>query len=464
MVEHDIIVAPITGMGEGVVSVIRVSGKGSIELVDQIFVSNTKDKKLANQKTQTIHLGEIRQKGKALDEVLASLFRAPNSYTGEDVVELSCHGSFYIQKEMIHLIIKKGARVASPGEFTKRAFLNGKMDLTQAEAVADLIASESQISHEIAMNQMRGGFTSTLQILRNKLIEMTSLLELELDFAEEDVEFADRSKFLELIQSIESIIFDLKKGFSWGNALKKGIPVAIAGKPNAGKSSLLNAMLQEEKAIVSDIPGTTRDSLEDILVIDGFSFRLIDTAGLRETHDTIEAIGVNRALNKISEAKILLYVYDLGDITTIKIQNEIKRLSRKGLSIYLVQNKIDQYSEKRLTSFAKELEERTEKTSISISTFDNESVQKLKNQLAEKAQSITQQNDLLLTSARHFEALNSCAHALQRVREGLNVNISGELISIDVREALRYLGSITGEIDIDEDILGTIFGKFCIGK
>ena len=464
MLEQDIIVAPITGLGESAVSVIRVSGKGSIELMDQIFWSNTKGKKLVNQKTQTIHLGEIHLKDKILDEVLVSIFREPNSYTGEDTVEISCHGSSYIQREMIRLLVEEGSRVASPGEFTKRAFLNGKMDLTQAEAVADLIASESQISHEIAINQMRGGFASKLQTLRNQLIEITSLLELELDFAEEDVEFADRSKFLELIQNIESIIYDLKKGFSWGNALKKGIPVVIAGKPNAGKSSLLNAMLHEEKAIVSDIPGTTRDSLEDILIIDGFSFRLIDTAGLRAAQDSIEAIGVKRALKKISEAKIILYIYDLADTTAIEIQEELNRLNRDGISIYLVQNKMDKYPKEQLNSFAKELEERTSKPSISISTFDKQSIQKLKNKLTEKTRSITQQNDVILTSARHFEALDSCAIALRRVAKGLDANISGELISMDVREALRYLGSITGEIDIDVDILGTIFGKFCIGK
>ena len=464
MVDRGIIVAPITGVGQGAVAVIRVSGKGSIELVDSIFVAHTRGKKLANQKTQTIHLGEIRKKEKTLDKVLASVFRAPNSYTGDDIVELSCHGSPYIQKEMIHLLIKKGARVADPGEFTKLAFLNGKMDLTQAEAVADLIASESQISHQLAISQMRGGFKTTIQNLRDQLIEMASLLELELDFAEEDVEFADRSKFLELIQSIQTIISDLKRGFSWGNALKKGIPVVIAGKPNAGKSSLLNAMMQEEKAIVSDIPGTTRDSLEDVLIIDGFPFRLIDTAGLRKTRDRIEIIGVERALDKISEAKILLYIYDLADVTTMEIQNQIKRFDREGLSIYLVQNKTDKYSRERLSSFAKQLEEQTTKPLICISTFDKASVLRLKDQLAKKAQSITGQNDLLLTSARHFEALDSCKDALQGATEGLSKNISGELISIDVREVLRHLGSITGEIDIDVDILGTIFGKFCIGK
>jgi tRNA modification GTPase len=393
-----------------------------------------------------------------LDEVLITLFKGPNSYTGEDTIEISCHGSTYIQKEIINLFIDNGIRIANPGEFTLRAFLNGKMDLNQAEAVADLIASENEGSHKLAMQQMKSGFSNDLKKLRAELLHFSSMIELELDFSQEDVEFAERNDFKNLTNKIKSELKILINSFQSGNVLKNGISVAIAGKPNAGKSSLLNTLLNEDKAIVSDIPGTTRDSIEDSLIINGINFRFIDTAGLRETNDVIESKGIEKTKEKIKKAKILLYLFDINDTNINEIKNSLDSFSRDDLSIILVRNKIDlKINNKNLLNDLKKLE------LIEISATEKKSVLKLKERLIDEVNLLNPYTDVIISNSRHYEALKKALKAIEEVNKGLKENISGDLLSVDIRRSIEFLAEITGEITND-DVLGNIFANFCIGK
>ena len=457
MVNQETIIALATPNGLGAISVIRISGNNSIKITEKLFKSN-KNKLLSNQKSHTVHLGHIMKGNHELDEVLITLFKGPNSYTGEDTIEISCHGSTYIQKEIINLFIDNGIRIANPGEFTLRAFLNGKMDLNQAEAVADLIASENEGSHKLAMQQMKSGFSNDLKKLRAELLHFSSMIELELDFSQEDVEFAERNDFKILTNKIKSELKILIDSFQSGNVLKNGISVAIAGKPNAGKSSLLNTLLNEDKAIVSDIPGTTRDSIEDSLIINGINFRFIDTAGLRETNDVIESKGIEKTKEKIKKAKILLYLFDINDTNINEIKNSLDSFSRDDLSIILVRNKIDlKINNKNLLNDLKKLE------LIEISATEKKSVLKLKERLIDEVNLLNPYTDVIISNSRHYEALKKALKAIEEVNKGLKENISGDLLSVDIRRSIEFLAEITGEITND-DVLGNIFANFCIGK
>ena len=463
MKENDIIAAISTPAGIGGIAIIRLSGSGCIELVDAVFKS-FKGKKLAEAKAYTVHFGSIVKDNVVLDDVLVSVFRNPHSFTGEDIIEISCHGSIYIQQNILQLLISKGASLAQPGEFTQRAFLNGKMDLSQAESVADLIASSSAATHRLAMNQMRGGFSNKLIELRTELLNFTSLIELELDFSEEDVEFANRDHLKEAAHQIESHIKKLADSFSIGNAVKSGIPVAIIGETNAGKSTLLNLLLHEEKAIVSDIHGTTRDVIEDTINIQGLTFRLIDTAGIRDTHDEIESLGIERTFKKIEQANIVLWVADCETIN-----EHIEELSQKILPVVgdrklvLVFNKVDIISAERKAEKEKLLLDKIPER-VFISAKYEQGTNQLEGLLVKTANipEISEQ-DIIVTNVRHYEALQNALVAIKRVSEGLELKISGDFLSQDIRECLYYLGEITGQISTDE-ILGNIFSKFCIGK
>ena len=457
MINQETIIALATPNGLGAISVIRISGGKAIKTTEKLFKGKN-NKILSKQKSHTVHLGHLLQNGHELDEVLITLFKGPHSYTGEDTVEISCHGSTYIQKEIIDLFIDQGIRVAYPGEFTLRAFINGKMDLNQAEAVADLIASENEGSHKLAMQQMKSGFSNDLKKLRSELLHFSSMIELELDFSQEDVEFAERDEFKNLTNKIKSELKILIDSFQSGNVLKNGISVAIAGKPNAGKSSLLNTLLNEDKAIVSEIPGTTRDSIEDSLVIDGINFRFTDTAGLRETKDIIESKGIERTKEKIKKAKILLYLFDINDTNIDEIKSKTDSFKRKDLSILLVRNKIDlKIENKNLLNNLKNSE------IIEISATDSESVSKLKNRLVNEVDILNPYTDIIISNSRHYEALIKALKAIEEVNKGLKENISGDLLSVDIRRSIEYLAEITGEITND-DVLGNIFANFCIGK
>tara|TARA_B100001173_G_C16007801_1_gene556356 strand:+ start:681 stop:2054 length:1374 start_codon:yes stop_codon:yes gene_type:complete len=457
MINQETIIALATPNGLGAISVIRISGKEAIKITEKLFKGKN-NKILSKQKSHTVHLGHLLKNGHELDEVLISLFKEPHSYTGEDTVEISCHGSTYIQKEIIDLFIDQGIRVANPGEFTLRAFINGKMDLNQAEAVADLIASENEGSHKLAMQQMKSGFSNDLKKLRSELLHFSSMIELELDFSQEDVEFAERDEFKKLTNKIKSELKVLIDSFQSGNVLKNGISVAIAGKPNAGKSSLLNTLLNEDKAIVSEIPGTTRDSIEDSLIIDGINFRFIDTAGLRETEDIIESKGIERTKEKIKKAKILLYLFDVNDTNIDEIKSKTDSFKRKDLSILLVRNKIDlKIENKNLLNNLKNSE------IIEISATDSESVSKLKKRLVDEVDILNPYTDVIISNSRHYEALIKALKAIEEVNKGLKENISGDLLSVDIRRSIEYLAEITGEITND-DVLGNIFANFCIGK
>ena len=463
MIQNDSIIALATPSGIGAISVIRISGEDAINIVSKKF-NSISGKKLKNQKTHTIHLGHIIENNRIIDEVLVSVFKNPSSYTGENVVEISCHGSSYIQQEIIQLFLKNGCRMADNGEFTMRAFLNGKMDLSQAEAVADVIASNSSASHQLAIQQMRGGITNELKDLRAKLLDFAALIELELDFSGEDVEFADRTKFKELVATISSVLKKLIDSFSFGNAMKNGIPVAIIGEPNVGKSTLLNSLFNEEKAIVSEIAGTTRDAIEDELIIEGVAFRFIDTAGIRQTNDIVESIGIKKTFEKAENAQLLIFLIDsnkfvgskstfLEEIETIKNRFPNKRL-------LLIANKIDSLPEKQrkeITTSVKDILLLSAKEKIGITTLLEE-LTSLVNRGA------LSNNEIIVTNSRHFEALNNALNAINSVQEGIDLEISTDLFSIDIRECLRHLGNITGEYDVDKDILGHIFSNFCIGK
>ena len=464
MIQNDSIMALATPSGVGAISVIRLSGEKSIKIVDAFFQSIKKGKTLQSQKSHTIHLGHIVNKGMLLDEVLISVFKNPNSYTGENVVEISCHGSVFIQQEIIQLFLQNSCRMADNGEFTMRAFLNGKMDLSQAEAVADVIASNSAASHQLAIQQMRGGITNELKELRAQLLDFAALIELELDFSGEDVEFADRTKFKELVSKITSVLKRLIDSFAFGNAMKNGIPVAIIGEPNVGKSTLLNTLLNEEKAIVSDIAGTTRDAIEDELIIEGVAFRFIDTAGIRETTDVVESIGIKKAYEKAANAQLIIFLIDankfsyasdliLEEIATIKERFPNKRL-------LVIANKIDTISCHDIALLESAID-----PLILLSAKQKTGIDELKAELTSLVNTgALSNNETIVTNSRHFEALNNALIAITSVQEGIDLGISTDLFSIDIRECLRHLGNITGEYDVDKDILGHIFSNFCIGK
>ena len=455
----DTIAAIASPPGSGAIAVIRLSGNQAIEITDKIFYSKNQKKKLIDQDAYTIHYGLIKDKKDIIDEVLVSVFRAPRSYTGEDSIEISCHGSLYIQQKIINLLIKNGARTASPGEFTQRAFLNGKLDLSQAEAVADLIASESAAAHKVAFQQMRGGFTSDLKDLRSQLLFFISLIELELDFSEENVEFADRAKLQSLIFTIKEKISELLNSFELGNVIKKGIPVAIVGEPNVGKSTLLNVLLNEDKAIVSEIAGTTRDAVEDVISLSGILFRFIDTAGLRKTDDVIESLGIERTIQKIENAEIVLFMIDAKDKQACEKVCEIKERA-KNKKLILVVNKIDKsesiFNEKN--SDCKDFE------IVQISAKHKQNINELTETLLKTVHySPVGKSDTIITNTRHFELLQKAYDATLRVDQGLTAGISGDFLAQDIREILNHIGEITGEFTTDE-VLRNIFENFCIGK
>ena len=457
MINQETIIALATPNGLGAISVIRISGLNAISVTEKLFKPKG-NKKLSNQKSHTVHLGHLIRNGHELDEVLVTLFKGPHSYTGENTIEISCHGSTYIQQEIIDLFIENGIRVANPGEFTLRAFINGKMDLNQAEAVADLIASENEGSHKLAMEQMKNGFSNDLKKLRAELLHFSSMIELELDFSQEDVEFAERSEFKKLTIKIQSELEKLIDSFKSGNVLKNGISVAIAGKPNAGKSSLLNTLLNEDKAIVSDIPGTTRDSIEDSLVIDGINFRFTDTAGLRETKDLIESKGIEKTKEKINSARILIYLFDSNDTSFKEINSDLESFKREDLSILLVRNKVDLKNTNQIL-----INELEKFDIIEISANNTESVSLLKKKLVDEINILNPYTDTVISNSRHYEALMNALKAIEEVNIGLKNDISGDLLSVDIRKSIEHLAEITGEITND-DVLDNIFANFCIGK
>lgn len=459
---NDTIVALATPQGTGAIGVIRLSGDKAIEICETVFgTKSLKKKELNKQASHTIHFGVIHEGDIILDEVLVSIFKAPNSYTSENTVEISCHGSQFIQQQIIQLLISRGARMANQGEFTLRAFLNGKLDLSQAEAVADLISSNSASSHQIAIQQMRGGFSSKIKLLRQNLIDFASLIELELDFSEEDVEFADRSDLKKLVSSIQRIVQRLIDSFEVGNVIKNGIPVAIVGKPNAGKSTLLNVLLEEDRAIVSEIPGTTRDVIEDELNIDGVLFRIIDTAGIRETSDIIESIGVEKTFEQIKLSSIAIYLFDAHEVTSSELEQIVEELEPDlhSSQLVLVANKIDKEDIEYIQQEFKEFPDM-----LFISAKERTNIDEFKKHLVNLFDKrIVNITETIVTNARHVEALRHTNVALIKVLEGLNHNVSGDFLAMDIRQALHYLGTITGEISSD-DLLTNIFSRFCIGK
>lgn len=465
MINNDTICALATANGMGAIAVIRVSGPEAISKVAQIYQSKfNKTKSLLDADSHTIHLGYVMDGETIIDEALFSIFKNPHSYTGEDVVEISTHGSIYIQQKVLELLNKIGIRNANPGEYTFRAFWNGKMDLTQAEAVADLIASDSKASHEIAIKQMRGGFSNQIKDLRDQMINFAALMELELDFSEEDVEFADRTQFYALLNQLQSILKRLADSFAFGNVIKNGVPVAIVGAPNAGKSTLLNALLNEERAIVSDIEGTTRDTIEETIYIEGVGFRFIDTAGIRKAGDTIEQIGIEKTFEKINDASIVIFLYDANITSDNQIAQQLDELQAKGKILFNVANKIDVTNKESVISDAIK-QEFKDIVHLEISAKDQYNIEALKEQLIYQIKlKGTNQDDTIVTNSRHLEALQNTLIQIGKIKQGMDNGLPGDLLAMDIREALTHLGHITGEIDVDQDILGTIFGKFCIGK
>ena len=465
MYNEGTIIALSSPPGLGAISIIRLSGKDSISAADKFFNSKS-GRKLKDCNGHSISYGDFLVGKEVLDEVVISLYKGPNSYTGEDVVEISCHGSNYIQQEIITSFTNAGVRLASPGEFTLRAYLNNKKDLSQAEAVSDLIASESKEAHKVAMQQMRGGYSNEIEDLREKLIDFKSLIELELDFSEEDVEFADRKDLKDLLNTLESTLSGLIESFSFGNVIKEGVTVTIAGKPNAGKSSLLNALVNEDKAIVSDIPGTTRDAIEDVTVINGIKFRFIDTAGIRETSDKIESIGVERAKGKIGKSRVLIYLFDRSDISENELINEVESYERDDLNIFIVENKIDLLNNLKTDSYTDNINQLIKKKNIEllqISALNQTNIEDLKKAIS-KDLNLSSENSIVITNSRHLEALKNSLNAIESVKKGLKDGISGDLLSVDLNDAIINISIITGKIDIDQDILGSIFSKFCIGR
>lgn len=449
----DTIVALATAQGVSAIAVIRLSGAEAISITQKCF----KGKDLAEQPSHTIHFGNLHHDGKVIDEVLVSIFKAPNSFTKENAVEISCHGSPFIVKEIIKALLHQGARLSQPGEFTKRAFLHGRFDLAQAEAVADLINAETDNARQAALNQMRGGFSKEINHLREELIHFASLIELELDFGEEDVEFAKRDDLRALILKIQSYLQALIDSFDQGNVIKNGVPTVIAGKPNAGKSTLLNALLNEERAIVSDIPGTTRDTIEDEIVLGGINFRFIDTAGLRETKDVIESIGVERTRESMKKASLILYMIDLSDTTATEVAEQTKELESLGIPYLIIANKID----KANPELIKNLEQQN---FIFISASHKTNLSILKEKILEKVQvKEVKKGDVMVTNLRHYQNLLQTKTSLDLVLTGMENGVTGDFLAMDIRQSLHYLGEITGTITTD-DLLDNIFSKFCIGK
>ena len=462
MIYNDTIVALATPSGSGAIAVIRLSGHEAIAIASKLFKSVT-GKLLNKQATHTVHLGHIVDGARVLDEVLLTIFKNPNSYTGEDVIEISCHGSVYIQQEIIQLALRNGCRMANPGEFTLRSFLNGKLDLSQAEAVADLISSENEASHQIAMQQMRGGFSSEIAKLREELLNFASLIELELDFAEEDVEFADRQQFKKLLERISFVLKRLIDSFAVGNVLKNGIPVAIVGEPNVGKSTLLNAILNEERAIVSEIAGTTRDTIEDEISIGGIGFRFIDTAGIRDTKDVVESIGIKKTFEKIEQAQVVILLLDAKEykVKSSEFKVEYEKIKNKypKKPLIVLANKIDLVDDEQIKNMQSEIPEiqlMSAKTGLGVEQL----TKKLLNLINSGA---LRNNETIVTNTRHYDALLKAFEEIKKVQEGLETGLTGDLLAIDIRQAIYHFGEITGEITND-DLLGNIFANFCIGK
>jgi tRNA modification GTPase len=460
---NETIVALATAPGMGAIAVVRLSGKDAFDIAEKVFVSAKGKKGLKAKKSHTLHFGKLMDDDKVVDEVLLSLFKAPNSYTGEDVVEISCHGSVFIQQQVIQLLTKNGARLANAGEFTLRAFLNGKMDLSQAEAVADLVASDSASSHQLAMQQMRGGYSEEMKQLRQQLINFASLIELELDFSEEDVEFANRNQLKELISHLTIHISNLISSFELGNVIKQGVPVVIAGKPNVGKSTLMNTLLNEERAIVSHIAGTTRDTIEEEISLDGIKFRFIDTAGIRATSDTIESIGVNKTYEKLRQSPVIIYLFDVNETTASSLKEEVEELKTnihtEHYKLLLAGNKMDQSSPDR-----HQIIKLPNHQIVFISAKEKKNIDELISLLLQQInKGEIKMNNSIVTNARHVEALQHTKAALEKVLEGLDKRITTDLLASDIRTALYHLGEITGEITTD-NLLENIFSKFCIGK
>jgi len=459
---QDTIVAIATPPGSGAISIVRLSGQKSLSLCLRHFQTARKGLTIENIESNRIYFGTFVDNTKVIDEVLISYFKSPTSYTTEDIIEISCHGSEYIQQKIMEILIDEGARTAEPGEFTLRAFLNGRIDLSQAEGVADLIASQSESLHKIALNQMRGGISDKISVLRRKLIDFASLIELELDFSEEDVEFANREQFFKLIAELKEELSILISSFSMGNVIKQGIPVAIIGKPNVGKSTLLNAILNEEKAIVSHIPGTTRDAIEDTIILNGYRFRFIDTAGLRQSDDVIEKIGIELTYDKINKATIILYVCDISNLSNSKVEDVLEEfktyIQDESKHFILVANKIDMLCQ--LPSHIKEI---LELDTVFVSAKRKENINLLTDMIVETVKKFNISNDVIVSNSRHYQALVNANKAMEQVQAGFDNDVPTDLIAIDIRQALHELGTITGEITTDE-LLGNIFGKFCIGK
>lgn len=453
MITPDTIVALATAQGVSAIAVVRLSGTDAIRIVNSVF----QEKDLEIQSSHTIHFGTIRHQKKILDEVVVTIFKEPKSFTRENIVEVSCHGSPVVIKELIKVFIDRGARLAEPGEFTKRAFLNGRIDLTQAEAIADIINAETDNARQAAINQMRGGFSNEIKHLREELIHFASLIELELDFGEEDVEFAKRDDLKNLILRIQSYLRSLIESFDAGNVIKNGVPTVIAGKPNAGKSTLLNTLLNEDRAIVSEIPGTTRDAIEDEIILGGINFRFVDTAGLRDTVDVIEAIGVERTRERMKKASLIIYLTDLSNTSFTEIEKEEEHLKQLGIPFIKVGNKIDKADPVLL----KNLEGHD---FVYISASQKSNIQQLKDKILSSFHiKQVKSGDVMVTNLRHHQSLTQTSEALQRVLDGLGSGITGDFLAMDIRQALHYLGEITGSITT-EDLLDNIFSKFCIGK
>ena len=446
---NDNICAISSPNGTGGVAIIRISGKKAIEITQKIFTKSIK-----NAKGYSVHYGSIFENKNEIDEVIVTIFRNPSSFTGEDTAEINCHGSIFIQHKILELLIQNGARIAKAGEFSQRAFLNGKMDLSQTEAIADLIHARSSAAHKIAINQMKGGFSNELKQLREQLIEFASLVELELDFAEEDVEFADRNQLNNLLKKLEEHINKLKSSFKYGNAIKNGVETVIAGRPNAGKSTLLNGLLNEDRALVSNIPGTTRDTIEEIININGIDFRLVDTAGIRDASDHVEKMGVEKTFQKINTSTILIYLYDVSKTNKDQVVSDLDKFKDLDILTIVIANKIDLIKDVN----------NIPKNHLKLSALKKEESENLKDEIYQLF--IKQQNKsegIIVTNLRHYEALENANNELQKVKEGLNNNLSGDFLAMDIRQVLHHIGSITGDISSDE-LLGNIFANFCIGK